>query len=219
MTSKAHRILIVDEHTIMRDGLCALLSAESDFEVVGNASDGKEGVLAATALKPDVVLMGLSMPRTGGIDAIARIKHQLPSTKVVALTFHKEDKYIRATLDAGADAYVLKDDSQTELFIALNCVLQGKTYLSPAICDRIVLGYLASPVSSSEKPSWELLTRREREVIKLIAEGNRTKDIANYLSLSPKTIDKHRTNLMKKLDLHNVSAVTVYAIQNGLVTR
>ena len=219
MTSKPHRVLIVDEHTIMRDGLCALLSADSDFEVVGNASDGSEGMLAATALKPDVVLMGLSMPRTGGIDAIARIKRQRPSTKVVALTFHKEDKYVRAALDAGADAYVLKDDSQTELFVALNSVLQGKIYLSPAICDRIVAGYLASAASSSEKPSWELLTRREREVIKLIAEGSRTKDIADYLSLSPKTVEKHRTNLMKKLDLHNVSAVTVFAIQNGLVAR
>ena len=219
LTSKVHRVLIVDEHTIMRDGLCALISADSDFEVVGNVPDSKEAMLAAAAFKPDIVLMGLTMPHAGGIDAIAHIKKQRPSTKVVALTFHMEDKYIRAALGAGADAYVLKNDSQAELFIALNSVLQGKIYLSPAICDRIVPGYLASSDSSSEKPSWELLTRREREVIKLIAEGNRTKEIADYLSVSPKTVDKHRTNLMKKLDLHNVSAVTVFAIQNGLVTR
>jgi len=176
-------------------------------------------MLAATSLKPDIILMDLTMPRTSGIDAIAHIKRQHPAIKIIALTFHKEDKYIHATLDAGADAYVLKDDSRTELFTALNSVLQGKSYLSPAICDRVVAGYLAGTDSTTEKPSWEILTHREREVIKLIAEGSRTKDIAVYLSLSPKTVEKHRTNLMRKLDLHSVSAVTVYAIQNGLVNQ
>jgi DNA-binding NarL/FixJ family response regulator len=219
LTGKSHRVLIVDDHTIMRDGLNALLSAESGFEVVGTAADGKEAMLAATALKPDIILMDLSMPRTGGIDAIVHIKRQHPSVKIIALTFHKEDKYIHATLDAGADAYVLKDDSRTELFTALNSVIQGKNYLSPAICDRVVAGYLAGADTESQNPSWEVLTHREREVIKLIAEGSRTKDIAVYLSLSPKTVEKHRTNLMKKLDLHSVSAVTVYAIQNGLVNQ
>ena len=203
----------------MRDGLSALLSADSNFKVVGTAADGKEAMLAATSLKPDIILMDLTMPRTSGIDAIAHIKRQHPAIKIIALTFHKEDKYIHATLDAGADAYVLKDDSRTELFTALNSVLQGKSYLSPAICDRVVAGYLAGTDSTTEKPSWEILTHREREVIKLIAEGSRTKDIAAYLSLSPKTVEKHRTNLMRKLDLHSVSAVTVYAIQNGLVNQ
>ena len=201
----------------MRDGLSALLSADSNFDVVGTAADGKEAMLAATALKPDIILMDLSMPRTDGVDAIAHIKRQYPAMKIIALTFHKEDKYIHAALDAGANAYVLKDDSRTELFTALHSVLQGKSYLSPAICDRVVAGYLAGADSTTNTPSWEILTHREREVIKLIAEGSRTKDIAVYLSLSPKTVEKHRTNLMRKLDLHSVSAVTVYAIQNGLV--
>jgi two-component system response regulator NreC len=212
-------VLIVDDHTIMRDGLSALLSADPSFEVIGTASDGKEAIITAVALKPDVILMDVNMPRTGGIDAIVHIKRQVPESKIIALTFHKEDKYIHATLDAGADAYVLKDDSRTELFTALSSVVQGKNYLSPAICNRVVAGYLAGADTETENPSWEVLTHREREVIKLIAEGSRTKDIAVYLSLSPKTVEKHRTNLMKKLDLHSVSAVTVYAIQNGLVSQ
>jgi DNA-binding NarL/FixJ family response regulator len=219
LTLKSHRVLIVDDHTIMRDGLSALLSAESGFEVVGTASDGREAILAATSLKPEIILMDLNMPRTGGIDAIVHIKRQHPAIKIIALTFHKEDKYIHATLDAGADAYVLKDDSRIELFTALNSVIQGKSYLSPAICDRVVTGYLAGADTEADKPSWEVLTHREREVIKLIAEGSRTKDIADYLSLSPKTVEKHRTNMMRKLDLHSISEVTVYAIQNGLLSQ
>ncbi len=217
MAHTAHRVVIVDDHTIMRDGLQALLSSEADFEVVGTVSDGKAAIRAASELKPDVIMMDLTMPRTGGIEAIAHIKRQHPEIKIVALTFHKEDKYIHATLEAGADAYVLKDDSRTELFTALNSVLHGKSYLSPSICNRVVAGYLAGGESGSEQPSWEILTHRERQVIKLIAEGNRTKEIAAYLSLSPKTVEKHRTNLMRKLDLHSVSAVTAYAIQNGFL--
>jgi DNA-binding NarL/FixJ family response regulator len=218
MTSKSIRILIVDDHTIMRDGLKALLSSETRFEVVDTVSDGKAAIRAASTLKPDIIVMDLTMPRTGGIDAISRIKRQHPNIKIVALTFHKEDRYIHATLEAGADAYVLKDDSRIELFTALDSVLKGKSYLSPSICNRVVAGYLAGADTTSSQPSWEILTQREREIIKLIAEGSRTKDIALYLSLSPKTVEKHRTNLMRKLDLHSVSAVTAYAIANGFVT-
>jgi DNA-binding NarL/FixJ family response regulator len=210
--------MIVDDHTIMRDGLQALLSSEANYEVVGTVADGKTAIRSVATMKPDIILMDLSMPGTGGIEAITHIKRQHPQVKIVALTFHKEDKYIHATLKAGANAYVLKDDSRTELFTALSSVLKGKSYLSPSICDRVVAGFLSSGEGGSEQPSWEVLTNREREVIKLIAEGNKTKDIAVYLSLSPKTVEKHRTNLMRKLDLHNVSAVTVYAIQNGFVT-
>jgi DNA-binding NarL/FixJ family response regulator len=202
----------------MRNGLEAMLASESAYEVVGVASDGMTAIRAVTELQPDIVLMDLTMPRTSGMDAIVHIKRQSPHIKIVALTFHKEDKYIHATLEAGADAYVLKDDSRTELFNALANVVSGKHYLSPSIVDKVVAGYLSGGDVSTDKPSWEVLTRREREVIKLIAEGKRTKDIATYLSLSPKTIEKHRTNLMRKLDLHNVSEVTVYAVKNGFTT-
>lgn len=202
----------------MRNGLEAMLKFDSDYEVVGVASDGREAILAAGQLKPDIMLMDLTLPRTGGIDAIAQIKRRYPTIRIVALTFHKEEKYIHATLQAGADAYVLKDDSRTELFNALTSVIGGKSYLSPTICGKVVAGYLSSGDAADRQPSWEVLTKREREVIKLIAEGKRTKDIAEYLSLSPKTVEKHRTNLMRKLDLHSVSAVTAYAIQNGFVS-
>ena len=202
----------------MRNGLEAMLASESSFEVVGVAADGMSAIRVVAELQPDIVLMDLTMPRTSGIDAIVQIKRQSPHIKIVALTFHKEDKYIHATLEAGADAYVLKDDSRTELFNALANVVQGKQYLSPSIVDKVVSGYLSGGAAATTDPSWEILTRREREVIKLIAEGKRTRDIASYLSLSPKTIEKHRTNLMRKLDLHNVSEVTVYAIKNGFTT-
>jgi len=220
VNSGQQKILIVDDHTIMRDGLQSLLASEPGFEVVGTAADGKTAIHSVGTLNPDIVLMDLTMPGTSGIDAIAHIKRQYPKVKLVALTFHKEDRYIHATLEAGADAYVLKDDSRTELFTALRSVLSGKSYLSPSICDRVVAGYLAGGSDAGAKEStWEVLTKREREVIKLIAEGYKTKEIAEYLSLSPKTVEKHRTNLMKKLDLHSVSAVTLYAIQNGLITQ
>ena len=217
--SKVHKILIVDDHALMRNGLEAMLASEPGFEVIGVASDGMTAMRSASELQPDIILMDLTMPRTSGVDAIAQIKRQHPGIKIVALTFHKEDKYIHATLEAGADAYVLKDDSRHELFSALANVISGKNYLSPSIVDKVVAGYLSGgdTSSASTQTSWDVLTRREREVIKLIAEGNRTKEIATYLSLSPKTIEKHRTNLMRKLDLHNVSEVTMYAIKNGFV--
>lgn len=215
---KVHNILIVDDHALMRNGLEAMLASEPDYEVVGVAADGMSAIRSVSDLQPDIVLMDLTMPRTSGMDAIVQIKRKHPHIKIVALTFHKEDKYIHATLEAGADAYVLKDDSRTELFNALANVATGNNYLSPSIVDKVVAGYLSGGDATSARPSWEVLTRREREVIKLIAEGKRTKEIAEYLSLSPKTIEKHRTNLMRKLDLHNVSEVTVYAIKNGFVT-
>ncbi len=219
MNSAAYKILIVDDHTIMRDGLQSLVASEPEFEVVGTAADGKSAIRLVTELKPDIVMMDLTMPGTSGVDAIAHIKRQHPQVKLVALTFHKEDRYIHSTLQAGADAYVLKDDSRTELFTALKSVLNGKSYLSPSICDRVVAGYLSGGDSASQEPAWEVLTNRERQVIKLIAEGYKTREIAEYLSLSPKTVEKHRTNLMRKLDLHSVSAVTLFAIQNGLISQ
>lgn len=218
INSKTHTILIVDDHALMRNGLEAMLESEPGYEVVGVAADGMSAIRAVAELQPDIVMMDLTMPKTSGIEAIVQIKRKYPQIKVIALTFHKEDKYIHATLEAGADAYVLKDDSRAELFGALANVVSGRNYLSPSIVEKVVAGYLSGGDLTTSEPSWEVLTRREREVIKLIAEGKRTKEIAVYLSLSPKTIEKHRTNLMRKLDLHNVSEVTVYAIRNGFVT-
>jgi DNA-binding NarL/FixJ family response regulator len=202
----------------MRNGLEAMLEIEPEYDVVGVAADGRTAIRLATELNPDIMVIDLSMPRTSGIDAIVQVKRQRPEVRIIALTFHKEDKYIHATLEAGADGYVLKDDSRDELMAALKSVMSGNTYLSPAISGKVVAGYLSGNNVVSQDPAWAILTQRERQVIKLIAEGKRTKEIAAYLSLSPKTVEKHRTNLMKKLDLHSVSEVTVYAIQNGLTS-
>jgi DNA-binding NarL/FixJ family response regulator len=204
----------------MRDGLSAMLDAEEELKVVGSASDGVSAAAAAESLMPDVILMDISMPGTGGIEAIRLIKRKFPMIGIVVLTFHKEEHFVRGALDAGADGYVLKDESKQELLAAIRCVRGGQSYLSPGISRRVVDGFLQNgPRTKHGRTSWEDLTPREQEVLKLIAEGFRTRDIAKHLSLSPKTIEKHRANMMRKLDLHNVSAVTSYAISNRLVVR
>ena len=210
------RTLIVEDQTIMRDGLRALLTSESDFETVGTTGEGESAIRAATTLHPDIILMGLSMPHMSGTNIITRIKRKHPEIKIVVLTFHKEDQFIQAALQAGADAYVLKNDSREELFTALHTAVNGRRYLSPSILDRVITGYLDK---STATPSWKILTNREREVMKLIAEGYRTKDIAARLDLSPRTVETHRKNLMKKLDLASVSAVTAYAIANDIIAQ
>jgi len=211
------KILIVDDHALLREGLQSLLSAQPGMRVVGTAEDAQSGISKIDSLSPDVVLTDLAMPETGGVDAIHLIRGAYPQVKLIALTFHREDGYIHAALQAGADGYVLKDDSRDELVIAIGSVLDGKKYLSPAICEQVIAGYLSAAEKKRLEPSWRVLTRRERQVIKMIAEGLKTREIAEVLSLSPKTVEKHRTNMMNKLDLHSVSAVTLYAIQSGLI--
>jgi len=210
------RTLIVEDQTIMRDGLQALLASEPDFEMIGATAEGEATIRAATTMHPDIILMGLSMPHMSGTSIITQIKRKHPEIKIVVLTFHKEDQFIQAALQAGADAYVLKDDSREELFAALHTAVTGRRYLSPSILERVIKGYLDR---TAETPSWVILTDRERQVMKLIAEGYRTKDIAARLTLSPRTVETHRTNLMKKLDLTSVSAVTAYAIANGIIAQ
>ena len=215
------RILVVDDHAIMRDGLSALLSEEPDLEVVGTAGDGRMAIDKVDRDPPDLVLIDLSMPGTDGARSISVIKRKHPQVRAVVLTFHKEDAHIQAALAAGADGYVLKDDGRGELLSAIRNVAAGKKYLSPGICDRVMTRYLqiGRPETGAESAGWEMLTSREREVLKLIAEGHTSREIAGYLSLSVKTIEKHRSRLMRKLDLHNVSEVTAYAITNGLLSQ
>ena len=214
------KIVLAEDHTILREGVRALLSAEPDLEIVGEAENGQDALRLANQLAPDMVLMDLTMPRSNGTEAIAAIKRRNPDTRIIALTVHKTEEYIRAALDAGASGYVLKDDSHQDLLHAIRNVLRGRVYLSPGITDRVVTGYLdqRSGQPDAEAPrSWDLLTAREREIIKLIAEGNKNRTIAEYLSVSTKTVEKHRSNLMQKLNLHNASALTAYAFENGLV--
>ena len=211
------RILIADDHTILRAGIRALLDAQPEFEVVGEVDNGKDAVHYAGQLKPQLIISDLSMPKSNGTEAIQRIKNRYPEIKILVLTVHKTEEYVHTALKAGASGYLLKDDTSDELINACNNVLAGKTHLSSSVCGNVVLGYLAEPNSEKIPSSTDLLTTREREVMKLIAEGHRNKDVAQYLSISLKTVEKHRSNLMKKLTLHSASEITSYAIRNGLV--
>lgn len=214
---KHYTILIADDHSILRAGLRSILNSKSEFDVIAEADNGIDTIKAALAIKPDLLLTDLSMPKKNGTEAISEIKKRLPETKCLVLTMHTSEEYLRMALNAGADGYILKDDSHEELLTAIKTVLNGKIYLSPSICSNVVHGYLNSNDIVKTVTSFDALTPREREVIKLIAEGHRSKDIAKDLSISIKTVEKHRSNLMKKLNLHNVSSLTNYAIKNGLV--
>jgi len=219
MARERHRIVIAEDYTILREGLRALISSNPDYEVVGEAGDGHEAIQRVEKLKPHLVLMDLSMPRMNGMDAIREIRKRVPETKIVVLTIHKTEEYILATLKAGANGYVLKDATHDELMMAVANVLTGKRYISPGISEKVIEGYLEGRKSIKSHTSWDTVTHREREILKLIAEGYRNKGIADYLCISVKTVEKHRANLMEKLDLHNVQALTAFAIEKGLVNR
>jgi two-component system response regulator NreC len=212
------RIIIAEDHTSLREGLRSLLSSDPDLDVVGEAQDGQEAIRCVEKLKPNLVLMDLSMPRMNGLDAIKEIKRQSPDTKILVLTVHKNEEYIVATLQAGADGYALKDSTHAELGLAIKNVLCGNHYISPGISGRVIEGYLEGRKPLLPTSPFETLTQRERGILKMIAEGYKNKDIADYLCISVKTVEKHRANLMQKLDLHNVSALTAFALEKGLVT-
>lgn len=213
-----HRIMIVENHTLLRAGLRVLLSQDAELEVVGESDNGRDAIKLAVKLMPHLILTDLNMPGMNGIEAIRAIKMLVPESKVLVLTVHRTDEYIHESLKAGADGYILKDATHAELSTAIHSILNGKTYLSPDISERVVNGYLNPGSSTGPGCAWDTLTLREREVLKLIAEGHPNRYIAEYLCLSVKTIEKHRSNLMKKLDLHNASTLTSYAIEKGLVS-
>lgn len=196
-----------------------MLSAESDVEVIAEATDCRTAMRKAEEHEPDVVLMGLTLPHTDSSKTIKAIKNQHSDIKIIALTAHRTEESVLATLEAGADGYVLKEDNTAELISAVNAVRRGKSYLSSAVTGKI----LTSDKDDNRQqptalPSWESLTPRELQVLKLVAAYHRNREIAEVLSLSPKTVEKHRGSLMKKLDLHSCSEVTQYAIQNGLAS-
>ena len=219
MMQKKWKIVIAEDYTILREGLRALISSNPHLEVVGEAEDGKEAVLCVEKHTPDLALVDLSMPRTDGMDAIREIKSRCPDTKVVALTVHKAEEYVLAALQAGANGYLLKDANHDELMMAIQTVLDGNSYLSPAISEKVIRGYLEGKKDLKPTSSWETLTKRERQVLKLIAEGQKNKEIAGYLCVSVKTVEKHRANLMEKLDLHSASALTAFAVERGLTAK
>jgi len=212
-----YRILIVENHALLRAGLRALLSVKPEFEVVGEAANGHDAVAAARALEPDLVLMDISMPGMTGIEAIIDIKRRSPATRVIVVTMHKAEEYVQASLRAGASGYLLKDAGDEELQAAILAVLGGKIYLSADVSGAIIERYLAGEQPRGGVRRAQDLTHRERQILKLIAEGHRNRYIAEYFSLSIKTVEKHRSNLMQKLDLHNSSMLTSYAIEHGLL--
>jgi len=217
--NQKYRIVIAEDHTILREGLRALLSSRPEFEIVGEAEDGRAAVQCIERLKPTLALMDLSMPRMNGMDAIREIKKRCPETKILVLTVHKTEEYILATFKAGADGYALKDSTHTELVMAIKSVLTGKPYPSPGISEKVIEGYLEGRQTLKARTAYETLTHREREILKLIAEGYKNKEIADDLCISVKTVEKHRANIMEKLGLHNVQALTAFAIEKGLVSR
>jgi DNA-binding NarL/FixJ family response regulator len=211
------RVLIAEDHTLLRAGLRALLAQESDIEIVGEADNGRDAIRSIPTLAPDLVLMDLTVPGTDGFEAIAEIKRRRPQIRILVLTLHRSEEYVHQSLKAGADGYILKDATHDELRVAIRSVLNGKTYLSPDIANTVISGYLGNGKSAGVASAWETVTNRERQVLKLVAEGRPNKSIAEYLRLSVKTVEKHRSNLMKKLDLHNASTLTAFAIAKGLV--
>jgi DNA-binding NarL/FixJ family response regulator len=211
-------IVIAEDQTLVREGLQSLIAAENDYQVVGEAEDGLQAIRSVKRLKPDLVLIDLAMPKLSGISAIKEIKRLEPGIKIIALTFHTSDEYILAAFDAGADGYCLKSDTYIELITAIRSVLHGKKYLSPEISDKILEGFLETKKEFAAT-TWDNLTPREIEVLKLVGEGYSSPKIAKLLGISPKTADKHRANIMKKLDMHNAAALTAYAIERGLVTQ
>ena len=213
------KIVIAEDHRLLREGLKALLVASEKFEIVAEAEDGLEAIRYVDKYKPDLVLLDLSMPKMNGLSAIKEIKTRFRETKILALTIHESEDYILEALKSGANGYCLKNAGRNELLLAIESVLAGRPYLSPGVSQKVLTGYLEERKTVKSHSSWESLTKREKEVLKLVGEGYKNKEIADYLCISSKTVEKHRSNLMTKLDLHSVSDLTAFAIQKGLVNR
>lgn len=210
------RLVIADNQRIVREGLKALLANSNLFEVVAEAGDDMDVIGCVEQHKPDLLLLNLSMPFLAGMSIIKEVKSRFPGTKILALSMHESEEFILEGLQLGIDGYCLKDCGGAELLTAIERVLAGKTYLSPGIAERVLDGFMHQQRGRSSQSSLESLTRREKEVLKLIGEGHQTKKIAQYLLISPKTVEKHRSNIIKKLDIHTASRLTVYAIEKGL---
>ncbi|MFM8393144.1 MAG: response regulator [Acidobacteriota bacterium] len=213
MPEKRTTVLLVDDHAVVRQGFRMIISAEPDFEVIGEASNGREAVSAAELLQPDIVLMDVSMPELNGIEATRRIVTIAPRTRILALSMHRDSVYVREILRAGASGYLLKEAGDHDLLTAIRAIAQGQGYLSPAVSDAVLNDYrkhVTDPI--------DLLTSREREVLQLIAEGKTNKEIATALDLSTYTVESHRGRIMEKLNLHSAGELVRFAFRNGLIS-
>lgn len=208
--------MIADDHTIVRQGMRKLLETCSDFQIIGEAKDGAETVGAVEKLRPDLVIMDISMPGLNGLEATRQVKKKFPEMRILILTMHAEKEYIFKILQSGASGYLLKGSSVEELVAAIRAVDRGESYLSPPVSKSIIEDYIGGPPSGREGGA-QSLTAREREILQLIAEGHTSKNIAAKLAVSSKTVETHRAHIMQKLNIHNAAGLIRYAIQKGWV--
>ncbi len=211
-------MLIVDDHTLVRDGIRALLALAADIEVVGEAANGREALEKTSQLAPDVVLMDLSMPIMGGLDATRRIRKEFAGTRVIALTQYDDSDYVIPAIEAGARGFITKTSAFPELASAIQAVYKGNSYLSPAAASALVEECQMKTGGAAERDSYQQLTDREREVLKLVVEGYTAKQIAEMLVVSPKTVEWYKTTLMNKLNIHNRAELIKFAIRKGVIT-
>jgi two-component system, NarL family, response regulator NreC len=211
------RIILADDHAVMRRGLRLVLEEQKDFQVVGEASDGREAVTLAEALKPDVAVLDITMPNMNGIEAARQISAKQLGVSIVVLSMHSDEGYVLRALKAGARGYLLKESPEADLILAIRSVSQGKAFFSPAVSRMLVEDYVRQLQDKDIEDSYELLTQRERELLQLIAEGKSNKDVANMLNLSLYTVETHRGNLMEKLNLHSVPELILYAVRKGVI--
>ena len=215
---KKIRVLIVDDHTLVRDGIRALLTLVADIEVVGEAANGKEALEKVRELTPDVVLMDLAMPIMGGLEATRRIRREFPGTKVLALTQYDDSEYVVPVIEAGASGFVTKMAAFSELASAIQAIYRGDSFLSPSAAAALVDEYQQKATVEGEKDPYQLLTDREREVLKLVVEGHTTREIANMLVVSPKTVEWYKASFMNKLNIHNKTDLIKFAIRKAVIT-
>jgi DNA-binding NarL/FixJ family response regulator len=209
---KRIRILLADDHAVVRQGFKMILDAEADMEIVGEAANGREALELAEQLRPDVVVMDVAMPELNGIEATRRLASSVPHARVVALSMHKDSVYVREILRAGARGYLLKDSGAADLVAAIHAVASGESYLSPAVSNAVLDDYRRHATNPID-----LLTSREREVLQLLAEGKTNKEIAGVLNLSVYTVEAHRGRIMEKLNLHSIGELVLFAVRNGLI--
>jgi DNA-binding NarL/FixJ family response regulator len=211
------RIILAEDHAVMRRGLRLVLEEQPDFEVVGEASDGREAVALAESLKPDVAVLDITMPNMNGIEAARQIGAKQPDVAIVVLSMHSDEGYVLRALKAGARGYLLKESPEADFIQAIRSVSQGKAFFSPAVSRMLVEDYVRQLRDKDVEDSYELLTQRERELLQLIAEGKSNKDVANMLNLSLYTVETHRGNIMEKLNLHSVPELILYAVRKGVI--
>jgi len=211
------RIVLADDHTVMRNGLRLLLERQPHLEVIGEAADGRQAVALSESANPDVVVMDIAMPNLNGIEATRQIVNRNPRTAIAILSMHSDESYVIRALKAGARAYLLKDSAEADLLAAVRALTEGKSFFSPAISKILVEDYMRQLESRGAEDTYELLTTREREILQLLAEGRTNKEVANMLNLSLYTVETHRTHILQKLNLHSVPELILYAVRKGII--